>query len=217
MRTYTGEKPYECKLCLKKFTTTNNLKDHLRVHTREKPFICDVCQKAFGRRSALSEHYIIHTGECPNECVFKYPFRLKMHYKTHTLDKQFECDIRKRTFLFKNRCKEHTYTHAKEKPYLCTNVGCGKGYSRSAVLARHLIIHTGQQPYVCEICKKGFNHMTSLTRHYFVYTKEKPYSCEFCQHSFTQKAYLRFHQRQKHREFTTIKLEKIKPEDFYDL
>ena len=53
---HTGEKPYECVICKKKFSSSCGLAIHTRVHTGEKPFSCDLCQKSYAESSKLSRH-----------------------------------------------------------------------------------------------------------------------------------------------------------------
>ncbi|NXS04103.1 PRDM1 protein, partial [Oxylabes madagascariensis] len=45
LRLHSGEKPYQCKLCPAKFTQFVHLKLHKRLHTRERPHKCIHCHK----------------------------------------------------------------------------------------------------------------------------------------------------------------------------
>lgn len=45
MRCHTKEKPYECNICLQRFSVGGNLKRHVMTHTGERPHICEICGK----------------------------------------------------------------------------------------------------------------------------------------------------------------------------
>ncbi|GAB1601358.1 uncharacterized protein LOC115217058 [Argonauta hians] len=47
---------HKCQFCAKLFSSANNLRRHVRIHTGEKPFACRVCQRKFAQSSTRSKH-----------------------------------------------------------------------------------------------------------------------------------------------------------------
>ena len=155
-RTHTGDKPYECDVCNKRFSHSSTLVTHERTHTGHKPYECDVCQKKFSCSGNLTRHK-----------------------RTHTRNKLYECDICKKRFLHSGHLDKHKKTHAGDKPYECHV--CNKRFSESHKLTWHKIsAHKVKHCFECAKCKKTFTQRKSLKCHWRVHSKDGLLFCNSC-------------------------------------
>ena len=68
VRAHTGEKPYACSMCPRRFTNKSHVAQHERTHTGEKPYACSMCPMRFAKKGAVAPHERTHTGEKPYAC-----------------------------------------------------------------------------------------------------------------------------------------------------
>ncbi|KAM8730389.1 uncharacterized protein AB9X84_000490 isoform 2-T2 [Acanthopagrus schlegelii] len=198
LRVQTGEKPFGCDICGRRFAQQKHLKSHNRTHTGEKPFDCDVCGKSFARLESLKTHVRTHTGEKPFGCDhcgrrFVEPRSLKRHVRTHTGEKPFGCDVCSKRFIQQGHLKLHMITHKGEKPFGCDD--CGRRFVELRSLKRHMRTHTGEKPFGCDVCSRIFAQQGSLKIHMRTHTGEKPFDCNACEKRFKHKSALNRHMR----------------------
>ncbi|KAI8423059.1 hypothetical protein MSG28_014145 [Choristoneura fumiferana] len=104
MLRHTGERPYKCRICDRRFGDFGTRQKHERLHMGVRPYQCSLCGKAFTYSYVLANHMLTHTGEKKYSCEpcnkkFTKAHHLKYHNKVHHqelyIQQQMELDAKK--------------------------------------------------------------------------------------------------------------------------
>ena len=145
---HSGQRPYECNVCSKKFYSRKILRRHCSyVHDKVKRyqvqrFQCNICDKRFTNSTSLKRHMYIHCGEKPFKCsicpkAYTNKALLNQHLVSHSDQKGFPCHVCKRVFNWKYDLKKHSWLHTTERPYRCAV--CNKGFVQRHFLKKHML------------------------------------------------------------------------------
>lgn len=116
--------------------------------------------KKKGRPKSQDEHKCMFCGKC-----YQYASLLKLHTRTHMLNKGHNCPLCGKSFARADHCKQHL-----------NNVH--KGEVVDGVVRKPTFEAT------CEICSKVFHHSGNLRKHMVLHSGERPFSCDECGRTF---------------------------------
>ncbi|KAG7520919.1 telomere zinc finger-associated protein-like [Solea senegalensis] len=201
-RRHTGEKPFGCLKCGKKYFRKENLLIHeIRNCDKVMTYKCSMCSSTFNTKEQLRLHIVSHTGYMPHKCSlcpeqFMYKKNLTLHMmKIHSYPKPHACPQCPKTFLTRTELRVHEAAkHRGEKPFVCEE--CGHRASSRNGLQMHIkAIHRNERPFVCTLCGHAFSQKNNLNMHMRIHSGEKPYQCHLCGKTFRTQASLDKHHR----------------------
>ncbi|XP_073415823.1 uncharacterized protein [Dendrobates tinctorius] len=141
-----GQQVHKCGICHLNFSSSKDLRRHLRSHKGDGTFMCRECGQTFNSNFSLVRHQRTHTGERPFTCLqcnksFKCSSVLLRHQRIHTGEQPYQCDVCQRCFSQKPSLINHLRTHTGERPFSCQV--CGRSFCSRSARMRHE--HTNHQ------------------------------------------------------------------------
>ena len=114
---------------------------------------------------------------------------------THTCsrNKCHPCPECGKCFATPFKLNEHQRVHSGEQPFECEM--CPMKFSIKRNLVRHQQFHLGVKNYECSVCSKKFSEKHTLTAHFRLHTDEQPFACKICRKTFRHSGNLAVHMR----------------------
>ncbi|XP_031165666.1 zinc finger protein 770-like isoform X1 [Sander lucioperca] len=211
----------QCHECLKCFPSVSKLQRHMMSHTGQRPFGCEMCGKRFRQKTHLRVHYRTHLWSRYHKQRSLYINRPPSRIGGFNTRTAADVPVQE-MLLHKNDFETHTGSdvvfvkHLDQSPSIITIQNNNREsdnkllphISKKNEVVRKVskvtvkrtqtaksMRHPGNVQYKCFQCLKCFPSASKLQRHEMVHTGLKPFQCVLCGKAFRQAPHLKTHER----------------------
>nr|XP_045624641.1 paternally-expressed gene 3 protein-like isoform X1 [Procambarus clarkii] len=116
------------------------------------------------------------------------------------------CYICNKVLSSRGNLAKHLVLHNLNKPWMCEM--CGMGFNAKRDHHHHYLQrHTNERPNICKVCGKGYVDSNYLLEHMVFHRQERPFSCDICGKLFrTSKCVVRHKKRHEKERHFTCAL-----------
>ncbi|XP_040573843.2 zinc finger Y-chromosomal protein [Lepeophtheirus salmonis] len=193
---------FQCQFCEVLFSDFSSYRSHLVTHSNLKHYKCihNPCEHTFERLKDYLNHLSSEHKEVDNnvnikegtnfkcsQCKAKFKTRKGFQNHLQTTSHELKCQICEKGFNSEINLRRHLREHRSPSTKYPCNV-CGNVFRSLFYLKSHLLIHTGELPFHCDLCPAKFNRRDKLKRHELIHL-DKRYNCPFalnCKKSFVR-------------------------------
>merc|ERR1719189_1810921 len=201
---HDDDNPYICvyKNCSGRFESSKMLREHVnRVHRKGRNHEIDDLEGSNMR-------YQCEFPGCEREYGKKQ--HLKEHFRKHTGDMRYACDVCGERFFVHGHMKRHLYSHTGIKPHAC-RWKCGAIFASYGGRMKHERAQHSDNPYKldCDICGRPFRFERELDKHKLTHLSPQErmaYRCSFCNIIFDSISHRERHE-QRHKDNDTFQCE----------
>ncbi|XP_029901087.1 zinc finger protein 493-like [Myripristis murdjan] len=207
---------HQCHACCKTFPSLSKLQRHMLTHTGQRPFGCQMCGKRFRQKTHLRVHCRTHLWSKYHKQRSLYISRPLS--RTPRFNTRLTALPNQEVFVYSNSFENYSsidllsekqLDEAPSLPSVQNDTTVGNSLSTSqknevvrltkvskvTVRGRWTVRNPSDTQHKCFQCFKCFPSASKLQRHEMVHTGLKPFQCPLCGKTFRQATHLKVHER----------------------
>lgn len=204
---HKGKRKNTCDQCGRVFRTFINLRKHMKKHVGRKSKATTEGKTTQSSAQVKRENIDDMELECKTcSKVFRHKSNYQKHLLRHTAG-DLTCKHCSKKFRLFRDLTRHEKTHFFPS-YMCNMSQCDYETTVSAALSIHMLKHTDKAdlPFKCNECEKRFRKALDLQEHYNIHSGDKPFICQLCGNAFYLRRQLSAHCRRLHPEVKANKV-----------